>query len=65
MSAPQLSHLNAAGEVHMVELGDRPATAHTIGPTGVEMEALRAVQVGLLTLYDMLNGGWWCRPICC
>ena len=27
MSAPQLSHLNAAGEVHMVEVGDRPATA--------------------------------------
>ena len=133
MSAPQLSHLNAAGEVHMVEVGDRPATAReaeaegfismepvtlalvlegrvpkgdvlavarvaaiqaakrtweliplchpialsgvsvelepaadgfglrllatarTIGPTGVEMEALTAVQVGLLTLYDMLK----------
>ena len=41
MSAPQLSHLNAAGE------------------------ALTAVQVGLLTLYDMLKSGWWCRPICC
>jgi cyclic pyranopterin phosphate synthase len=25
------------------------------GPTGVEMEALTAVQVGLLTLYDMLK----------
>ena len=133
MSAAQLSHLNAAGEVHMVEVGDRPATAReaqaegfismepatlalvlegrapkgdvlavarvaaiqaakrtweliplchpialsgvsvelepaadgsglrllatarTIGPTGVEMEALTAVQVGLLTLYDMLK----------
>ena len=133
MTAPQLSHLNAAGEVHMVEVGDRPATARqataegfiqmapevlalvlegrapkgdvlavarvaaiqaakrtweliplchpialsgvsvelvpaadgsglrllatarTIGPTGVEMEALTAVQVGLLTLYDMLK----------
>ena len=31
------------------------ATARTIGPTGVEMEALTAVQVGLLTLYDMLK----------
>jgi cyclic pyranopterin monophosphate synthase len=29
------------------------ATAQTIGPTGVEMEALTAVQVGLLTIYDM------------
>lgn len=28
-------------------------TAQTIGPTGVEMEALTAVQVGLLTIYDM------------
>jgi cyclic pyranopterin monophosphate synthase len=29
------------------------ATAHTTGPTGVEMEALTAVQVALLTIYDM------------
>jgi cyclic pyranopterin phosphate synthase len=29
------------------------AQAETIGPTGVEMEALCAVQVGLLTIYDM------------
>jgi cyclic pyranopterin phosphate synthase len=28
-------------------------TAETTGPTGVEMEALTAVQVGLLTVYDM------------
>jgi cyclic pyranopterin phosphate synthase len=133
MTAPQLSHLNAAGAVHMVEVGERPAsrreataegfiqmapevlalvlegrapkgdvlavarvaaiqaakrtweliplchpialsgvsvelepdadgsglrllaTARTTGPTGVEMEALTAVQVGLLTLYDMLK----------
>ena len=27
--------------------------AETVGPTGVEMEALTAVQVGLLTIYDM------------
>ncbi|HWH74318.1 MAG TPA: cyclic pyranopterin monophosphate synthase MoaC, partial [Methylibium sp.] len=27
--------------------------AETVGPTGVEMEALTAVQVGLLTVYDM------------
>jgi cyclic pyranopterin phosphate synthase len=29
------------------------ATVETVGPTGVEMEALTAVQVALLTLYDM------------
>ena len=32
---------------------DCQVTAETIGPTGVEMEALTAVQVGLLTIYDM------------
>ena len=129
----ELTHLNAAGEVHMVEVGDRPAThrqataegflimapevlalvlegraakgdvlavarvaaiqaakrtweliplchpialsgievsidasadgrglrlqasARTTASTGVEMEALTAVQVGLLTLYDMVK----------
>ena len=29
------------------------ATAETTGNTGVEMEALTAVQIGLLTIYDM------------
>ncbi|MBX3679473.1 MAG: cyclic pyranopterin monophosphate synthase MoaC [Rhodocyclaceae bacterium] len=29
------------------------AVAETVGRTGVEMEALTAVQVGLLTIYDM------------
>ena len=29
------------------------ATAETVGATGVEMEALTAVQVALLTVYDM------------
>jgi cyclic pyranopterin monophosphate synthase len=29
------------------------ATAETLGPTGVEMEALTGVQVALLTIYDM------------
>ena len=31
------------------------ATAKTTGPTGVEMEALTAVSVACLTLYDMLK----------
>jgi cyclic pyranopterin monophosphate synthase len=29
------------------------ATAETVGKTGVEMEALTAVSIGLLTIYDM------------
>lgn len=29
------------------------ATVETVGPTGVEMEALAAVQISLLTIYDM------------
>jgi cyclic pyranopterin phosphate synthase len=29
------------------------ATVRTVGPTGVEMEALTAVSVALLTIYDM------------
>lgn len=29
------------------------ATVETVGPTGVEIEALMAVQVALLTIYDM------------
>lgn len=29
------------------------ATVHTVGQTGVEMEALTAVNVALLTIYDM------------
>jgi cyclic pyranopterin monophosphate synthase len=37
----------AAGAVHCT------AQAETLGRTGVEMEALTAVQVGLLTVYDM------------
>lgn len=32
------------------------ALAKTVGPTGVEMEALTAVQVALLTVYDMCKG---------
>jgi cyclic pyranopterin phosphate synthase len=33
------------------------AEVETIGRTGVEMEALAAVQVGLLTIYDMCKAG--------
>ncbi|WP_295641503.1 cyclic pyranopterin monophosphate synthase MoaC [uncultured Methylibium sp.] len=45
-----------AAEFELDAAGARIAcrvTAETLGPTGVEMEALTAVQVGLLTIYDM------------
>lgn len=38
------------GAAHAVECR---AQVETSGPTGVEMEALTAVQIGLLTVYDM------------
>lgn len=41
-------HLDAASSAVHCE-----ATVATLGRTGVEMEALTAVQVGLLTIYDM------------
>ncbi len=44
-SAPQ--HEGAAARVEC------RATVETFGPTGVEMEALTAVQIALLTIYDM------------
>jgi cyclic pyranopterin monophosphate synthase len=40
--------IDAAGS----RIGCRVRT-ETLGPTGVEMEALTAVQIGLLTIYDM------------
>ncbi len=42
----------ADAEAHTVRC---TAQVETIGRTGVEMEALTAVQVGLLTVYDMLK----------
>ncbi|SIS80090.1 cyclic pyranopterin monophosphate synthase MoaC [Phaeovulum vinaykumarii] len=51
-----LSHvaleLTPAPELPGVEI---TATVETTGPTGVEMEALTAVSVAALTLYDMLK----------
>ena len=47
-------------KIKTYELPDLPgfkieATAKLVGKTGVEMEALNAVSVGLLTIYDMLK----------
>ncbi|HEY1159476.1 MAG TPA: cyclic pyranopterin monophosphate synthase MoaC [Terracidiphilus sp.] len=47
-----LSHVDVQAEV--VDGGVRiTATAATVGPTGVEMEALTAAAVAALTVYDM------------
>jgi cyclic pyranopterin phosphate synthase len=47
-----LTHVDVQAEV--VENGVRiKATAATVGPTGVEMEALTAAAVAALTVYDM------------
>jgi cyclic pyranopterin monophosphate synthase len=43
------------------------ATVETVGPTGVEMEALTAVQIALLTIYDMckaVDRGMTMNDIC-
>ncbi len=49
-----LAHVDVAAEVH--ESGVRfEATVTCTGPTGVEMEALTAVSVAALTLYDMVK----------
>ncbi len=44
--------LNAIVETSCVEI---EAVVKTVGPTGVEMEALTAVSVAALTVYDMLK----------
>jgi molybdenum cofactor biosynthesis protein MoaC len=47
-----------AAEVHFTVEAERvvvEAEVHTIGPTGVEMEALTAASMAALTLYDMLK----------
>jgi cyclic pyranopterin phosphate synthase len=45
-------------DIELMPLADAPAircraTAETVARTGVEMEALTAVQIALLTVYDM------------
>ena len=44
-----IHHASAADPSHV----SCTATVETVGPTGVEMEALTAVQLALLTIYDM------------
>ena len=49
-----LTHVSVAFRVIEATLSiECTAIVETVGPTGVEMEALTAVQVALLTIYDM------------
>jgi cyclic pyranopterin monophosphate synthase len=49
-----LTHVNVDFEIHEEHSSVQClVTTKTIGQTGVEMEALTAVQVALLTIYDM------------
>ena len=53
----ELSHLNRQGEVHMVEVGDRPATrreAHASGAIRMEATTLAMVQRGETPKGDLL-----------
>ena len=53
----ELSHLNRQGEVHMVEVGDRPATrreAHASGAIRMEATTLEMVQRGETPKGDLL-----------
>ncbi|MGA2552241.1 MAG: cyclic pyranopterin monophosphate synthase MoaC [Burkholderiaceae bacterium] len=49
-----LTRVDVAFEVDAVRVAIHcTVTAECLGPTGVEMEALTACQIGLLTIYDM------------
>jgi cyclic pyranopterin phosphate synthase len=51
-----LTHVSVTFELDAVAHTVRcTAQAETLGRTGVEMEALTAVQIGLLTIYDMVK----------
>lgn len=49
-----ITHVAVEFEAHAADTCvDCTATVESVGPTGVEMEALTAVQIALLTVYDM------------
>ena len=57
MPVSSLSHLNAAGEVHMVEVGDRPQTrreARAEGSIAMRPEVLALVMAGRAPKGDVL-----------
>ena len=57
MMSSNLSHLNQAGEVHMVDVGDRPATrreAHAQGAIAMQSETLELIRRGETPKGDLL-----------
>ena len=57
MMSSNLSHLNQAGEVHMVDVGDRPATrreAHAQGSIAMQTETLELIRRGETPKGDLL-----------
>ena len=57
MMSSNLSHLNQAGEVHMVDVGDRPATrreAHAQGAITMQAETLELIRRGETPKGDLL-----------
>ena len=57
MMSSNLSHLNQAGEVHMVDVGDRPATrreAHAQGSISMQAETLELIRRGETPKGDLL-----------
>src|SRR6266496_3145837 len=62
-SNKHLTHLDESGNIHMVDVTDRPETlresiakARTTYKTGVDVEALAAATIAALTIYDMCKG---------
>src|SRR5436190_1610085 len=62
MSSHLLTHLDAQGRAHMVDVGAKPGTvsvtttARVHARTGVEMEAMVGCAAGALCVYDMVKG---------
>src|ERR1039458_1548988 len=65
MTNAELTHIDPRGQARMVEIDNDPepalpgllvrATVKVTGQTGVEMEALVAVSIACLTIYDMIK----------
>ena len=50
----ELTHINEEGRAKMVDISEKgDTTTKTVGKTGIEMEALTAISVAALTIYDM------------
>ena len=52
----KFTHLDNAGDAYMVDVTEKTPTVRTADRTGVEMEALTAVNVAALAIIDMVKG---------